>query len=90
METKIGLFIITAFLLGAFAVGLNGGNKISRLDIGVAQQQKVYGSDFTVYVENKLLEACKEEDEDKICKYSCAPEGVCVFIPAKVAGKMKF
>ena len=91
METKIGFFMIVAFILGALVVGFIGNKAINyRLDVSVAKQQKVYGSDFTVYIDNKLLESCSENDEDKICKYSCAPDGVCVFIPNKVVEKLEF
>ena len=90
METKIGLFIVGAFILGALVVGFSKSTTVeSRLDLGVAQQRNVYSYDTTVYLKDKILEACTDESK-VICKYSCAPEGLCIFIPNKIVDDYKF
>lgn len=90
MEIKIGLFITGAFILGALAVGINAVPEISRkLNLDITQQQHIYSYDTEVYLEDKKLEPC--EDESKIvCKFACAPEGLCIFIPAKITKDFSF
>lgn len=90
MEIKIGLFIIGAFILGALAVGLNAVPEISRkVNLDITQQQHVYSYDTEVYLEDKKLGDCAEKDT-KVCKYSCAPDGLCIFIPNKIVKDFSF
>lgn len=61
----------------------------SRLDLGLAWQRNVYDYDTVVYLKDKVLVPCTEKSEE-ICKFSCAPEGLCVFIPGKIVKDHKF
>jgi hypothetical protein len=61
-----------------------------RIDLGVAEQQKIYSMEKVVYLDNKPLLPCDENIETRICTYSCAPDGLCIFIPSKIMNQYKF
>ena len=86
-----GIFIFIAFILGALAVGINAVPEISRkVNLDITHQQHIYSYDTEVYLEDKKLEACREKKEDKVCKFSCAPDGLCVFVPNKIVKDFSF
>ena len=73
------------------------------LQLGLTQQQKIWSSDMTVYLDNKPLPNCGDSGTTStlernsntpiatvICKYSCAPDGLCIFIPNSIIKNFKF
>ena len=63
---------------------------LKRIDLGVSEQQKLYSSEKVVYLDNKPLLPCSEDIETRICTYSCAPDGLCIFIPTAIIDKYNF
>ncbi len=61
-----------------------------RLNLGIVEQRKINDLEMTVYLDNKPLPACSEDIETRVCRYSCAPDGVCVFVPNELIKKYKF
>ena len=87
----IGGFMITAFIVGGFAVGINAVPEISRrINLDITQQQHVYSYDTEVYLEDRKLENCSEKKEEYVCKFSCAPDGLCIFVPNKIVKDFSF
>jgi len=61
-----------------------------KLELGIVEQRKIYSSEMTVYLDNKPLPICSEDIETRVCIYSCAPDGVCVFVPNELVKQYKF
>ena len=63
---------------------------VPKLNLGITEQRKIYNSEIAVYLDNKPLPICSEDIETRVCIYSCAPDGACVFIPNELIKKYKF
>lgn len=61
-----------------------------KIELGITEQQKIYSSEKVVYLDNKPVLPCSEDIETSICTFSCAPDGLCLFIPTKVMDKYNF
>ena len=80
-----------AFILGGVAVRINVIPEISRkFNFDITQQRHVFSYDTEVYLEDKKLENCSEKEEKHICKFSCAPDGLCIFVPKEIVEDFKF
>lgn len=61
-----------------------------RLELGLTEQQKIYSFEPTVYLDDKPLPSCSEDIETRVCRYSCAPDGLCIFVPREIMKQYKF
>ncbi|MEK6819536.1 MAG: hypothetical protein AABY10_06420 [Nanoarchaeota archaeon] len=60
------------------------------MNLGLAEQQKVKSFEPVVYLDDEILPACSEDIETRVCMYSCAPDGICVFVPKEIIKKYNF
>lgn len=60
------------------------------MNLGLTEQQEIYSFEPVIYLDNNPLPACSEDIETRVCRYSCDPDGVCVFIPRELIKKYKF
>ena len=65
--------------------------EISRkLNLDITQQRHIYSYDTEVFLEDKKLEPCEKDKEERVCKFSCAPDGLCIFVPNKIVKDFDF
>ena len=89
ITSAILLFI--AFGLGAIATSMTSIPIIShRVNLDITHQRHVFAYDTEVYLEDKKLENCTEKKETKVCKFSCAPDGLCIFVPNRIVKDFSF
>ena len=87
----IGCFIFIAFVLGSLAVSINAVPEISRkVNLDITHQRHIYSYDTEVFLEDKKLEPCEKDKEERVCKFSCAPDGLCIFVPNKIVEDFDF
>lgn len=63
---------------------------VAKIELGLTEQRKIYTAEPTVYLDDKPLPPCSEDIETRICVFSCAPEGICVFVPREIMEKYNF
>ena len=87
----IGILLFVAFGLGAIAVSISAVPEISRkINLDITQQRHIFSYDTEIYLEDKKLENCEKDKETRVCKFSCAPDGLCIFVPNKIVKDFSF
>ena len=85
MEKKINLIIYTICGLAIlWSIALIWQFFTPRLSLGITEQRKIYSFEPIIYLDNKPLPACSADIETRVCRFSCAPDGACVFIPREI------
>jgi hypothetical protein len=88
---NVNAIIYTCCILAIlWSIGLAWRFISPRLELGIAEQRKIYSSEMTVYLDDKPLPPCSEDIETRVCIYSCAPDGVCVFVPSELIKQYNF
>ena len=82
--------IILSLMWSAWLMAIKWAPPDLTMNLGIAEQQKIYAFEPTIYLDNKPLPSCSDDIETRVCTYSCAPDGVCIFVPRELITKYKF